>query len=51
MDLPSDIAMSKTFHVTDLYEHHPTEQLYPDNNLRARSFEEEGTDLESQEKR
>jgi len=27
-DLPSDMDMSKTFNVVDLFEYHPTEQLH-----------------------
>ena len=40
VDLSSDMAMSKTFNVADLCEYHPTEQLYPNYNLRISSFEE-----------
>ena len=40
VDLSSDIAMFKIFNVVDLYENHPTEQLYPDYNLRTSSKRE-----------
>ena len=40
VDLPSDMTMSKTFNVTDLYEYHRTEQLYHDYKLRTSFFEE-----------
>ena len=35
-----DMVLSKMFNMADLYEHHPTKQLYPDYNLRTSSFEE-----------
>jgi len=45
VDLPSDMAMSKTFNVADLYDYYPPEQLYPDYNLSASSFKEGGIDV------
>ena len=45
VDLPSDMAISKTLNVTDLHEYYPTKKLYPDDNLRTSSFEERGTDV------
>ena len=48
MDLSSDMVMFKTFNMTDLYEYHPTEQLYLDYNSRTSSFEERGTDVRDQ---
>ena len=48
VDLSSDIAMSKTFNMANLYDYHPTKQLYPDYNSRTSYFEEEGTDVVDQ---
>jgi len=45
VDASSDMAMSKTFNVTDLYDYYPLEQLYPHYNSRMSSFEEGGTDV------
>jgi len=36
--------------VSDLYEYHPTEQIYPDYNSRKISFEEGETDVKDQSK-
>ena len=44
VDLPSDMAISKTFNVADLYDYYPTEQLYS-KDKRTRSFEEGGTNV------
>ena len=44
VDLPSDMAISKTFNVADLNDYYPTEQLYS-NDKRTRSFEEGGTNV------
>ena len=44
MDLPSDMAIFKTFNVVDLHEYQPTKQLYPDYNSKTGSFEERRTD-------
>ena len=49
VDLPNDMAMFKT-NVADLYEYHPTEQLYPDYNSMTSSFEEGGTDVGDQDR-
>jgi len=43
--LSKDMAMSKTFNVTDLYACHPAKQLYPEYNSRASSFKEGETDV------
>jgi len=51
MNLSSDMAMSKTFNVADLYEYHPTEHLYLDYNSRTSSFEDGGTDIGDQGRR
>ena len=48
MNLPSDMVMSKTFNVSDLYKYHPSKQLYLDYNSRTSSFKEGGTDVEDQ---
>ena len=50
MNLPSDMTMFKIFNVADLYEYHPTEQLYLDYNLMTSSFEEGGTDVGDQDR-
>jgi len=34
--------------MAEIYEHHPTKQLYPDYNLRTSSFEERGNDVGDQ---
>jgi len=49
VDLPSEMAMAKTFNVVDLYDYHPTKQLYPDDNSKMSSFEEVGIDVRDQE--
>ena len=51
VDLPSDMAISKTLNVADLHEYYPTKKLYPDDNLRTSSFEERGTDVGDQEEK
>jgi len=40
VDLPSNLTISKIFNVVDLYEYHPTEQLYQDYNSRTSSLKE-----------
>ena len=45
VDLSNNMSMSKTFNVVDLYDYHPTRQLYPDYNSRTSSFEEGGSDV------
>jgi len=47
VDLPSNMAEFKSFNVADLYEYHPTKQLYPDYNSTS-SYEEGGTDVGDQ---
>ena len=46
IDLPSNMAISKTFNVVDLYEYHPTEQLYQDYNPRTSSIKDGETYVE-----
>ena len=46
-----DMTLSKMFNVADLYEHHPTEQLYPGYNLRTSFFLERGTDVGDQNRK
>jgi len=45
-----EMTLSKTFNMADLYEHHPTEQLYPYYNSRTSSFEERGIDIGNQDR-
>ena len=45
VDLLSNMVMSKTFNVVNLYNYRPTKQLYPDDNSRTSSFEKGGTDV------
>jgi len=42
------MKMSKIFSVANLYEYHPTKQLYSNYNSRTSSFEERGTDVGDQ---
>ena len=42
IDLLSNMALSKTFNVADLYEYYPTEQLYQDYNSMTSSLKEGG---------
>jgi len=51
VDFLRDMAMFKTFNVTDLYEYHLIKQLYPYYNSTTSSFEEEGTDMRDQGRR
>jgi hypothetical protein len=44
VDLPSDMAMSKTFNVADLHEFYPSVELYPVDNSGTSSFQEGGPD-------
>ena len=39
VDLPSYMAMSKTFIVADYYEYHRTKQLYLDHNSRNSPYQ------------
>ena len=50
VDLPSNMAMSRTFNVADLCKCHPTEQLFQDYNSRMSSLKEGGTIVEDQPK-
>ena len=49
VNLPSDMAMFKTFNVADLHKYYPTKKLYPDDNSRASSLEGGGTDVGEQD--
>ena len=49
VDLPAEMAMSKTFNVADLYTYYLSEELYPSDNSGSSSFEG-GTATGDQEK-
>jgi len=38
VDFPNNVTMFKTFNVADIYEYHPTKQLYHDYNSRTSSL-------------
>ena len=51
VDFSSNMTMSKTFNVANIYEYHPTKQLYLDYNLKVSSLKDIATDVGDQPKK
>jgi len=48
VDLPSDMAIFKTFNTVDLHEYYRTKKLFTDDNSKTSSSKEGGTDVGDQ---